>query len=135
MVAEVPGDRNVVLPVDAADPGHDAIPVGPSLTEMLIRNDCESLDPDRVRAAPQQYVTRGSLAAGTGVMFFLRRATTLGRCETHRPRSATIMSGPTVLLPTVSDQIRQPYDFEFEPEIRDRLESLGDSDFGRVDDL
>ncbi len=65
VVAEVPGDRNVVLPVDAADPGHDAIPVSPFLTEALIRNDCKSLDPDRVRTAPQQDVTRSALAAGT----------------------------------------------------------------------
>jgi hypothetical protein len=35
----------------------------------------------------------------------------------------------------VSDQIRRLYDFELEPEIRDRLESLSDSDFRRVDDV
>jgi hypothetical protein len=65
VIAEVPSDRNVVLPADAADPGHDAIPVSPFLTEALIRNDRESLDPDRVRTAPQQDVTRSALAAGT----------------------------------------------------------------------
>jgi hypothetical protein len=48
-VAEVPGDRNVILPVDAADPGHDSILVGPFLAEMLVGNDGESLGSDRVR--------------------------------------------------------------------------------------
>jgi hypothetical protein len=33
----------------------------------------------------------------------------------------------------VSDQIRRLYDFELEPEVRDWLDSLSDSDFKRVD--
>jgi len=35
----------------------------------------------------------------------------------------------------VSDQIRRLYDFELEPEVRDWLESLSDSDFRRVDEV
>jgi hypothetical protein len=35
----------------------------------------------------------------------------------------------------VSDQIRHLYDFELEPEVRDWLDSLGDSDFRRVDEV
>jgi hypothetical protein len=35
----------------------------------------------------------------------------------------------------VSDQIRRLYDFELEPEVRDWLESLDDSDFRRVDEV
>ena len=35
----------------------------------------------------------------------------------------------------MSDQIRRLYDFELEPEVRDRLETLSDSDFRRVDDV
>ena len=35
----------------------------------------------------------------------------------------------------MSDQIRRLYDFELEPEVRDWLESLSDSDFRRVDEV
>jgi hypothetical protein len=35
----------------------------------------------------------------------------------------------------VSDQIRRLYDFELGPQVRDWLESLGDSDFKRVDEV
>jgi hypothetical protein len=35
----------------------------------------------------------------------------------------------------VSDQIRRLYDFELEPEVRDWLESLSDSDFKRADEV
>jgi hypothetical protein len=35
----------------------------------------------------------------------------------------------------VSDQIRRLYDFELEPEVRDWLDSLSDSDFKRVDEV
>jgi hypothetical protein len=35
----------------------------------------------------------------------------------------------------VSDQARRLYDFELEPEVRDWLESLSDSDFRRVDEV
>jgi hypothetical protein len=35
----------------------------------------------------------------------------------------------------VSDQIRRLYDFELEPEVRDWLDSLSDSDFRRVDEV
>jgi hypothetical protein len=35
----------------------------------------------------------------------------------------------------VSDQIRRLYDFELEPEVRDWLESISDSDFRRVDEV
>jgi hypothetical protein len=35
----------------------------------------------------------------------------------------------------VSDQIRTLYDFELEPEVRDWLDSLSDSDFKRVDEI
>jgi hypothetical protein len=35
----------------------------------------------------------------------------------------------------VTDQIRRLYDFELEPEVRDWLESLTDSDFRRVDEV
>jgi hypothetical protein len=35
----------------------------------------------------------------------------------------------------VSDQIRRLYDFELEPEVRDWLESLSDSDFRREDEV
>jgi hypothetical protein len=35
----------------------------------------------------------------------------------------------------VSEQIRRLYDFELEPEIRDWLEGLSDSDFRRVDEV
>jgi hypothetical protein len=35
----------------------------------------------------------------------------------------------------VRDQIRRLYDFELEPEVRDWLDSLSDSDFKRVDEV
>ena len=35
----------------------------------------------------------------------------------------------------MSDQIRRLYDFELEPEVRDWLDSLSDSDFKRVDEV
>ena len=35
----------------------------------------------------------------------------------------------------MSDQIRRLYDFELEPEVRDWLESLSDSEFKRVDEV
>ena len=35
----------------------------------------------------------------------------------------------------MSDQIRRLYDFELGPQVRDWLESLGDSDFKRVDEV
>jgi len=35
----------------------------------------------------------------------------------------------------VSDQIQRLYDFELEPEVRDWLDSLSDSDFKRVDEV
>ena len=35
----------------------------------------------------------------------------------------------------MSDQIRRLYDFELEPEVRDWLEILSDSDFKRVDEV
>ena len=35
----------------------------------------------------------------------------------------------------MNDQIRRLYDFELEPEVRDWLESLSDSDFRRVDEV
>ena len=35
----------------------------------------------------------------------------------------------------MSDQIRRLYDFELEPEVRDWLDSLSDSDFRRVDEV
>jgi hypothetical protein len=35
----------------------------------------------------------------------------------------------------VKDQIRRLYDFELEPEVRDWLDSLSDSDFKRVDEV
>jgi hypothetical protein len=35
----------------------------------------------------------------------------------------------------VSDQIRRPYDFELEREVRDWLDGLSDSDFKRVDEV
>jgi hypothetical protein len=49
--------------------------------------------------------------------------------------SATRMSGPPDIVPVVSDQIRRLYDFELEPEVRDWLDSLSDSDFKRVDEV
>jgi hypothetical protein len=45
------------------------------------------------------------------------------------------MSGPPDIVPVVSDQIRRLYDFELEPEVRDWLDSLSDSDFKRVDEV
>jgi hypothetical protein len=35
----------------------------------------------------------------------------------------------------VSDQIRRLHDFELEPEVRDWLDNLSDSDFKRVDEV
>jgi Phage derived protein Gp49-like (DUF891) len=35
----------------------------------------------------------------------------------------------------VSNQTRRPHDFELEPEVRDWLDGLGDSDFKRVDEV
>jgi hypothetical protein len=35
----------------------------------------------------------------------------------------------------VSGRIRHPYDFELEPEVRDWLDGLSDSDFKRVDEV
>ena len=35
----------------------------------------------------------------------------------------------------MSDQVRRLYDFELEPEVRDWLDSLSDSDFRRVDEV
>lgn len=35
----------------------------------------------------------------------------------------------------MTDQIRRLYDVELEPEVRDWLESLSDSDFRRVDEV
>jgi hypothetical protein len=40
-----------------------------------------------------------------------------------------------VTWPSVSDRIRRLYDFELEPEVRDWLDSLSDSDFKRVDEV
>jgi hypothetical protein len=43
---------------------------------------------------------------------------------------------PTRLTwPSVSDRIRRLYDFELEPEVRDWLDGLSDSDFKRVDEV
>ena len=35
----------------------------------------------------------------------------------------------------MTDQIRHLYDFVLDPEVRNRLESLSDSDLGRVDEV
>ncbi len=40
-----------------------------------------------------------------------------------------------VTWPSVSGRIRHLYDFELEPEVRDWLDSLSDSDFKRVDEV
>lgn len=37
--------------------------------------------------------------------------------------------------PSVTDRIRRLYDFELEPEVRDWLDGLSDSDFKRVDEV
>ena len=38
-------------------------------------------------------------------------------------------------LPGVNGRIRRLYDFELDPEVRDWLDSLSDSDFKRVDEV
>jgi hypothetical protein len=40
-----------------------------------------------------------------------------------------------VASPSVTDRMRELYGFELEPEVRDWLDSLSDSDFKRVDEV
>jgi hypothetical protein len=62
----------------------------------------------------------------------------LGLTVRGRPVSRRVGMRPVgcpVTSPSVSGRIRRLYDFELEPEVRDWLDSLSDSDFKRVDEV